>query len=318
MSKNVKAININSVVDYLAQISIISDFYKTEVKAFTLYYRGEPDCYENVQAGIFRISQKTGRSVCEIENELIENAKLKYPEIVRDCVDVLDALVRLQHYLLPTRLLDVTRNPLIALFFACFDETGKNDEKNGRVLVCKKQETPYERIKALASLIDCYMYCKYSNIKRTLEEKGINVDADKRRQDELMDDMIKPHLFVAPQNNPRIRFQDGAFIFSTLRYLDKDNRSSSNFKMLKNVKYDNLFTATKKRLLYYPTEWVGLNDMFESIVFIVDSHIKKSILYQLDTLGINEASIYPEYEHQMKYIKKRYETKIEHSPTFDI
>ena len=55
-----------------------------------------------------------------------------------------DTLVKMQHYGLPTRLLDTTQNPLVALFFACCDED--QADKDGAIYVFSnlpvfKQET---------------------------------------------------------------------------------------------------------------------------------------------------------------------------------
>ena len=51
-------------------------------------------------------------------NELLINC----PEDFEKCLTHLEKLVKMQHYGLPTRLLDITRNPLVALYFACNGE----------------------------------------------------------------------------------------------------------------------------------------------------------------------------------------------------
>ncbi len=77
------------------------------------------------------------------ETELINLAQQKFPTIFKDTDMPVLRLAKLQHFGIPTRLMDVTSNPLVALFFACFNTnqsqiTGngiKNEKSDGRVVV---------------------------------------------------------------------------------------------------------------------------------------------------------------------------------------
>ena len=78
----------------------------------------------------------------------LENEHILYRElIVSNSADfqsdeyTLDRLVRMQHYSLPTRLLDITSNPLIALYFAC--KSAPDDDGEVIVFSLSRSEVKY-------------------------------------------------------------------------------------------------------------------------------------------------------------------------------
>src|SRR5215510_12537 len=88
------------------------------------FFRGQKNAWWDVRPSIFR-----GNTLA-LEHKLIEKAKQQNPMEFRDCVNNLEILTKLQHYGLGTRLLDVTLNPLVALFFAV--EPSHSYEKNAK------------------------------------------------------------------------------------------------------------------------------------------------------------------------------------------
>ena len=64
----------------------------------------------------------------QILHTLIQELSLKALEDFANIISPFEKLVKMQHYGLPTRLLDVTTNPLVALHFACAENTDKDGE----------------------------------------------------------------------------------------------------------------------------------------------------------------------------------------------
>jgi len=78
------------------------------------FYRGHANKDWSLLPSIFR----TPNGV-EKEHLLFRDMVAHEPQSFSECKSALDYLVQMQHYGLPTRLLDMTMNPLVALYFAC-------------------------------------------------------------------------------------------------------------------------------------------------------------------------------------------------------
>ena len=123
---------VEKLEDY---ISIIKNLYAMEGCGALrkIYYRGQSDsAYKLIPSLSHKLEGyvEDEDNYIAFEKDIIERAKLEYPDVFADN-NIIDELALMQHYGLPTRLMDVTENPLVALYFACKG----NEERSGEVFV---------------------------------------------------------------------------------------------------------------------------------------------------------------------------------------
>jgi len=135
-----KTIKISSTIDFHREI------YELKNISTRTIFRGVPDCDYKLIPSIGRI--QTGENIYVVEKRLMAKFKdsaIAYIDRVPN--DEYEWLALAQHHGVPTRILDWTYNPLIALFFA----VEKEYEKDGRIyidwgipLIKNKNRDPYQ------------------------------------------------------------------------------------------------------------------------------------------------------------------------------
>lgn len=128
------AIRIESIEQFVEQIS------KLELsKNHTRFFRGHSDKKYLLEPSIYRKNKDTGKQ------ELIKSEHLITKDVLTECAEyfsphdtLFDKLVKMQHYDYPTRLLDISYNALVGLYFAVNNNYGK-DKKTVNCQECNQE-----------------------------------------------------------------------------------------------------------------------------------------------------------------------------------
>lgn len=306
-SKNTKSKFISEILQYLSREKIINYYYEVED---TIVYRSDINLVEITSVssllsmpylrGIYDGQYYRGHGSLNyslLPNvmrsfEMIQEETKMFKQMLLLCPDefpktstTLEKMVKMQHYSLPTRLLDITSNPLVALYFACSGD----EDKIGEFVLFKKDKIEYTdkydlKLSALSNFaiigIDYQIVEDEEDAENTISVLKRHIIKELPEYSKDIDEINIAELlqtsayYSPPMNNQRISKQSGAFILCSENSKDGE-------------------------LYNYRDYW----DKKSKCVFYIRPQLKNKILEELEKLNINEASMFPEIEHIAKYVK---------------
>lgn len=246
---------ITSLGEYF---KVIDSQLKGEEDAF--WFRGNADLEHRLTPSALRYARPSLRNkALDLLSDFKRFGVMKLPKIPAKNEEF--QWVQLaQHYGLPTRLLDWTKNAAIALYFACQqakDEKGEEEEKDGAVFILNpvdlNRETSPRDPRIFDPNRDAELISEYFKLDGNRNPRGPKAIA------------INPSW-----NSERIMLQQGVFTLHGSKY----------------------FTLTYKHA--------------PSLVHLkINNDDKYNLLEELERIGVNEMSIFPEAEHMCSYLKWR-------------
>ena len=258
---------IKNITDY---ISKIQEIHRLQMPKKNLFYRGVSKSKYDLKPKIFRDAAFKERDVLlDYKHFLPRTAPMyDFPK------DILKILTDMQHYGIPTRLLDWSMAPLTALYFACCNNLEKpsddkvQTENDGKIFVLnawklwsriipqpENSDIHQIHIKARALLT----HYKPDEVKKQIKrEFDFEIDVTA---------LQLPFPFVAGYSNNRIIAQKGCF---TIHGTDKSQLKGE-----------------------------------EITVLTIPQSNKMKIMHELNLLGIDDYLLFPDFEGMTKSFNRK-------------
>ena len=281
MEENCEIQKINSIEKYIQKFKSI---YKGERK---IYFRGQsfshlwlPSLYRN-------------REWIENEKDLNLKVMSRHVSEFYDCNTTIEKLIKLKHYNMPSRLLDIVASPLMALYFACVSAKQNNEDAMVAVIFSDPKKEKFSLNSDTVTMLSNLSNIDLSSVLKsdiTHRENNLTSQLGYACQKEQRTDMYWSNIkiedldnciVVNPElNNTRIIQQQGLFILCGFSFDNENSLPASYFDLFRNIE--------QKRIYYrFPNKKID------------------SLLADLDSFGINDSSVYFDLEKTIEFEKKK-------------
>ena len=294
--------SIESIDDLLGVIRATKNLYEDFLEEVHLYFRGE---YSTKWELIPSVMRDPEYSKCE--GETITELLSRRPEDFAHAESALAEWVIAQHFGLRTRFLDLTKNPLVGLYNACFDNDGNLQMENGRLHILAVPRSlikPFNGdtvsvIANFAKLTEYEQEVLLGKSQITFESLMSNDHPEAHMYPEIM---LRLYQFIRqekPYFRERINHRDffRVFVVEPQQITERIRAQSGVF----------LVSAFHKKLDRRNVRmWNSRIPIYANYRVIVPSRCKPEIVEDLRLLNITRETLFPGLESTTKAISNRF------------
>ena len=286
---------VKTVGDLLEIIKEIADLNAGN----PLYFRGEPEIYSKLRASLSRPDNGSD-ALHKYEGDLCSDLISRRPEDFSSRTSALEQWVLAQHHGLRTRFLDITKNPLASLFFAC-EPSSTEKCSDGRLHIFAVTKVLIKSFNSDAVSI----IANFAKLPKRAKDRilgkidqmdpqfrpdgyftGMNMLYQLIRQEKPyfdtrinIGDLYRVYVVEPQQSSERVRAQSGALLVSA--FYDRFERA--------------VIQATNKHI-----------PMYAHYRLIVPYDMKQHVREELDMLGVSRETLFPGLDESASATMRRY------------